>query len=69
MVTMAAEPRRFLTVDEVAEELNVSEEAVYSWLRAGRLVGYKFGGQRKASWRILRDDLERFIDSSRSSGE
>ena len=60
MVTMAEQ--RLWTVDEVADRLRVSKPTVTSWLRTGRLKGYRVGG-KKAGWRIEEEDLERFIAS------
>ena len=60
MVTMAEQ--QLWTVDEVAERLRVSKPTVTSWLRTGRLKGYRVGG-KKAGWRIEDEDLERFIAS------
>jgi excisionase family DNA binding protein len=57
MVTMA-EPR-LLTVAEIAEQLRVSTPTVTSWLRTGRLKGYRVGGKR-AGWRIEEEDFRAF---------
>ncbi len=66
MVAMASE--RFLTVNEVAEQLRVSEFTVRNWLRSGRLEGYRPGG-RKAGWRIRASDVDRFLAQSKSGGD
>ena len=62
MVAMAEQ--RFLTVDEAAAELRVSERTVLNWLRSGRLPGMRLGGP-KSGWRIERTDFERFLDELR----
>lgn len=46
-----------LTAEQVAERLQVREETVYDWLRAGRLRGVKLG----RIWRAREEDLENFI--------
>ncbi len=46
-----------LTAEQVAERLQVREETVYDWLRAGRLRGVKLG----RIWRVREADLEAFI--------
>lgn len=48
---------KFLKPREVADELRVTREAVYKWLRNGTLKGFSFGG----TWRIRREDYEEFI--------
>jgi excisionase family DNA binding protein len=53
-------PGQWLTVREVAEELQVTEETVRRWIRAGELEVLELGGPR-AGCRIRRDELERFI--------
>jgi excisionase family DNA binding protein len=54
---------KYLTVDEVADELRVTDETVRRWLRAGQIVGLNFG--RKAGWRIDRADFEDFVRKSK----
>jgi excisionase family DNA binding protein len=49
-----------LTVPQVAERLQVTEEAVRDWLRAGKLRGYRPGGP-KVGWRVSVADLEEFL--------
>lgn len=62
-MTEPAEPRnpvgRFLTIDDVADELNVSSVQVRQLLKAGDLVGIQIGG--RAQWRIERCKLEEYI--------
>lgn len=57
----AAEPkRRFLTVEQVAEELNVGIPIVRALLKkSGELRGFQVGG--RGIWRIGVADLEDFI--------
>lgn len=43
-----------LSVEEVAEVLNVTRTNVYAWLRDGVIPGYKLG----TTWRVLRDELK-----------
>ena len=51
------EDSQFMTVAEVAAELNVNETTLYNWLRVGTLKGYRMG----FLWRIARVDLDAFI--------
>jgi excisionase family DNA binding protein len=50
---------RFLTLDDVAEELATSRNQVYALVRQGELGGIKIGG--RGQWRVGRDDLETYI--------
>jgi excisionase family DNA binding protein len=50
---------RFLTMQEVAEELAVSASQVYHMVRSGELPAIKVGG--RGQWRIERVRLEEYI--------
>lgn len=52
----------WLTVADVARRLQVTEETVRRWIRAGDLSALNLGG-RKGGYRIRRADLATFIDS------
>jgi excisionase family DNA binding protein len=52
-------PPRFLTVDQVAEELNVSAVQVRALLKSGDLRGIPVGG--RGLWRIGATDVEDYI--------
>jgi excisionase family DNA binding protein len=58
---MAMERERWLTVAQVAEQLQVSEVTVRRWLREGALVGRQLGG--RAGWRVSVEELERFMQA------
>jgi len=47
-----------LTLQEVAQRLNVHENTVKNFIRGGKLVGYKLN----RVWRIKEKDLEKFLD-------
>ena len=51
--------QRFLTLDDVAEILNVSWSQAYALVRRGELAAIQIGG--RGQWRIEADQLERFI--------
>ena len=53
-------PARFLTIGDVAAELNVTHAQVYALLRAGNLEGIRLGGRNQ--WRVERARLEAWID-------
>lgn len=51
--------RRFLTLADVAELLNVSPSQTYALVRSGQLRGIKIGG--RGQWRVEESELERYI--------
>jgi excisionase family DNA binding protein len=51
--------RRFLTLADVAEMLNVSSSQTYALVRSGQLRGIKIGG--RGQWRVEESELERYI--------
>ncbi len=55
----AVNPARFLTLEQVAEELNVSWSQVYALVRDRSVVAVKIGG--RGVWRVERAELERYI--------
>ncbi len=55
----AVNPVRFLTLVQVAEELNVSRSQVYALVRDRSVVAVKIGG--RGQWRVERAELERYI--------
>lgn len=59
-----ASVRRFLTVEQVAEELNVGVPVVRSLLKSGELRGFQIGG--RGLWRIGTADLEDYINQAYS---
>ncbi|TKJ32091.1 helix-turn-helix domain-containing protein [Blastococcus sp. CCUG 61487] len=50
---------RFLTLDDVAETLNVSWSQAYALVRRKELLAIQIGG--RGQWRVEVDELERFI--------
>lgn len=50
---------RFLTIDQVASDLNVGLPQVRALLRSGELRGLQIGARR--IWRIGVQDLEKYI--------
>jgi excisionase family DNA binding protein len=62
---MNDEPRklqRFLTVEQAAQELNVSGAAIRALRRSGELRGFQVGG--RGQWRTGIDDLQAYIDEA-----
>jgi excisionase family DNA binding protein len=59
---------RFLTVEQVAEELNVGIPTVRMLLKSGELRGIQIGG--RGLWRVAAVDLEGYIaDAYRVTAE
>jgi excisionase family DNA binding protein len=50
---------RFLTIEQVAEELNVGQPTVRMLLKSGELRGIQIGG--RGLWRVASLDLENYI--------
>ena len=50
---------RFLTLEQVAEELSTSVAQIYALVRRGELVAIRLGG--RGQWRVERSKLEDFI--------
>lgn len=53
---------QILTLKEVAAYLKLAEKTAYRLASEGKLPGFKVGG----SWRFKREDLEAWIEESKS---
>jgi excisionase family DNA binding protein len=51
---------RFLTLEQVAEELSTSVAQIYALVRRGELAAIRLGG--RGQWRVERQRLEEFIE-------
>lgn len=60
-------PRRFLTLADVAEVLNVSASQAYALVRSGDLAAIKIGG--RGQWRVEESALDAFIAARYSDTE
>lgn len=59
--TPASTPQEYLTVRDVARELQITEPTVREWIHAGVLRAKRFGGKgAKRAMRIARAEFERF---------
>jgi excisionase family DNA binding protein len=54
---------QFFTLQEVAQQLHLSEETVRRYIKSGKIPAILLGGR----YRISRTDLQEFIRSSRKS--
>jgi excisionase family DNA binding protein len=50
---------RFLRLQDIADELNISTSQTYALVRSGDLSAIKIGG--RGQWRVERDRLEAYI--------
>ncbi|MBG6181828.1 excisionase family DNA binding protein [Arthrobacter sp. CAN_A1] len=57
-----AEPARFMTIPDVAEELNTSTSQIRALIRVGDLPAIQIGG--RGQWRIERTTLEDYINDA-----
>lgn len=53
----------YLTVEQVATKLQVSERTVYNWINSGKLSASKFGD----NWRVTPAELEAFKVSNKAA--
>lgn len=51
-------PTEYLTVEQIAEELSLSEETVLRWIRRKELKAYRLG----KTYRVIRQDYQAFLD-------
>lgn len=51
--------RRFLTIEQAAEELNVKQSLIRGLIKTGELRAIQIGG--RGQWRIGRQDIEDYV--------
>ena len=56
--------KTFLTIDEVAQTLNLSKMTIYRYINGGKLPAYKFGRE----FRIEPKEFEAFLAKNKISG-
>lgn len=52
--------RRFLTLADVTEELNIKSDQAYALVRSGELPAIQVGG--RGQWRVEAVELEKYIE-------
>jgi excisionase family DNA binding protein len=67
MVAVPMTDERLMTVEQIAAEMQVSEETVRRWLRSGRLRGFQPGGT-KIGWRVPSSEVRRFVRDQLAAG-
>jgi len=53
---------RWLTVEQIATQLQVTEQTVRRWLRSGALVGRNFSG--RTGYRVRQSALDSFLEKT-----
>jgi excisionase family DNA binding protein len=53
----------WLSVEKIAEELDVPLNTVRAWIREGKLTAYKPGRE----YRVKREDLNKFLEETRTN--
>jgi len=56
---------RFTTVEKIARDLDISEDAVRAWIREKKLPAYRMGKE----YRIKIEDYERFLQERRTTDD
>lgn len=56
---------KWLTVEQIAKQLDEPEPTVRYWIQKKRLTAYKFGKKLK----VKPEDLEKFIEESKTNRE
>ena len=56
---------QWLSVDDIAKELNVSIETVRNWIRKNKLIAYRVG----RDYRIKQSDYDKFLEDRRTGGQ
>lgn len=54
-------PGKMLTINDVAERMQVHRTTVENWTKRGQLPHVKLGAHRNAPIRIDEDDLDKFL--------
>lgn len=58
---MMPESKKYLSVNDIADLLQVSIDTVRRWIRKGKLPALDFGGQ----YRVAPNDLQTFLEQHR----
>lgn len=50
--------KKLLTLQDVAEYLQIKERTIYGWVQNGKIPGFKLGN----SWRFKQEDIDLWIE-------
>ena len=62
---MNTDLEKLMTIDEVAEYLQVKKRTVYDWLKKGKIQAIKTVGQ----WRFKRDQIDVWLQQQNGSNQ
>lgn len=54
-------PEKLMTLQEVADYLQIKERTIYQWAQTGKIPGFKLG----SAWRFKKDDLDLWIEEQK----
>jgi len=58
MATKEESKSKYLSLEEIAQQLNVSERTVYRWVRSGDMRAFRLGHVT----RVTPEDFQKFIE-------
>lgn len=61
------EQERWLTVEQVADQMQVHPETVRQWLREGKVLGTLLS--RKAGWRVAESEVQAILSGGLRPGD
>jgi excisionase family DNA binding protein len=64
VVSTVTDAEQVLTVNDIARRLKITPYTVRTWLKRGRLVGFRAGPQQ---WRVTVEEYARFVANKDSA--
>lgn len=62
---MSSEPQQVMTIDELAEYLQVAKSTLYKLAQDGKVPGQKVGKH----WRFRKETIDRWLDQREKEGQ
>lgn len=62
---MSSEPQQVMTIDELAEYLQVAKSTLYKLAQDGKVPGQKVGKH----WRFRKEAIDRWLDQREKKGQ
>lgn len=62
---MSSEPQQVMTIDELAEYLQVAKSTLYKLAQEGKVPGQKVGKH----WRFRKEAIDRWLDQREKEGQ
>lgn len=57
---------QLLTIEQVADRLQVHPRTVQAWIRKGDLIGVRLGTGRTSAWRVEPAQLQAYLEKNRN---